>query len=80
MSSIVSQRLAVAASCVAFWFLASGWPMPRGLQWALFAMLTVLACIEKLASVMSLVSVEKDWVSFAQFLILQAILTYHRSW
>lgn len=53
--------------------------MPRALQWALFAMLTVLACIEKLASIMNLVSVEKDWVRFAQFLILRAILTHHRS-
>ncbi|OCK90509.1 uncharacterized protein K441DRAFT_689486 [Cenococcum geophilum 1.58] len=67
-----SQRLAVAASCVAFWFLASGWSIPRGLQWGLFTMLTVLACIEKLASVMNLVSVEKDWVRFAQSLDLNA--------
>ena len=50
--------------------------MPRGLQWGLFTMLTVLACIEKLASIMNLVSVEKDWVRFAQFVTLRTILTH----
>lgn len=33
-------------------------------------MLSVLACIEKLASIMNLVAVEKDWVRFTQLLIL----------
>ncbi|KAF2188549.1 iron-regulated transporter [Zopfia rhizophila CBS 207.26] len=60
--SIVLQRLAVAASCVTFWFLASGWHRSRGLTWGLLAVLALLACIEKLTSVTNLVSVEKDWV------------------
>jgi iron-regulated transporter 1 len=50
--------LAVAASCVIFWFLASGWHLSHGLKWGLLALLALLACIEKLTSVMNMVSVE----------------------
>ena len=62
MSYVVSQRLVVAASCVIFWLLASGWHMSDPLIRGLLAVLALLACVEKLASVMNLVSVEKDWV------------------
>lgn len=65
--SIVLQRGVVAASLVVFWVLAR--EMVDGKQWkvALLGLLTVLACIEKLASIMNLISVERDWVvSIAQ--------------
>lgn len=60
---IVLQRLVVAASCVIFYILAIGIPMIRAVNIVLLATLTVLACVEKLCSVLNMVSVEKDWVS-----------------
>ncbi|RJE26723.1 iron-regulated transporter [Aspergillus sclerotialis] len=60
--SIVSQRLAVAASCIILWVLAKGYAeqsLHRGL---LLAVLAVLACVEKLGSIMNFIAVEKDWV------------------
>lgn len=37
-----------------------------GEKWkpGMLAMVSLLACVEKLCSIMNLVSVEKDWVSF----------------
>lgn len=58
----VLQRLVVTVSCVGFWFLATGWPLGHGVSIGLLAFLTVLACVEKLCSIMNVVSVEKDWV------------------
>jgi iron-regulated transporter 1 len=55
--------LAVAASCATFWLLACGWLTSRYATWGLLAVLAFLACIEKLASIMNVVSIEKDWVS-----------------
>ncbi|KAJ5390382.1 uncharacterized protein N7496_001450 [Penicillium cataractarum] len=60
--SIVLQRLVVAASCVIFYILAIGRPMTRIVNVCLLAALTFLACIEKLCSILNMVSVEKDWV------------------
>ncbi|KAJ5153438.1 uncharacterized protein N7482_009916 [Penicillium canariense] len=60
--SIVFQRLVVAASCVIFYLLAIGLPMKRVVNTCLLAILTLLACFEKLCSVLNLVAVEKDWV------------------
>ncbi|OJD29534.1 iron-regulated transporter [Diplodia corticola] len=60
--SIVLQRLAVATSCVLFWFLSTGWGWIRALQSGSLAILAVLACVEKLCAVMNLVAVERDWV------------------
>ncbi|KAL7789675.1 Ferroportin1 domain-containing protein [Trichoderma afarasin] len=45
--SIVFQRLVVAGSCAIFYVLA---------------LVTFFACVEKLCSIMNLVSVEKDWI------------------
>jgi iron-regulated transporter 1 len=59
---LVLQRLVVAASCVIFYLLAIGLPMERVINTCLLAILTLLACFEKLCSVLNLVSVEKDWV------------------
>lgn len=61
--SIVGQRAAVATSCGIFWILdqdvaALGPRMRNGL----FAVTVVLACVEKICSMMNLVSVERDWV------------------
>ncbi|KAF5666201.1 ferroportin [Fusarium heterosporum] len=60
--SIVSQRLAVAVSCVVFFVLSKAPALSRELQVGLLAVLILMACIEKLASIMNLVSVERDWV------------------
>ncbi|KAJ6105270.1 hypothetical protein N7523_010080 [Penicillium sp. IBT 18751x] len=60
--SIVLQRLVVAASCVIFYLLAIDFPMKRVVKTCLLVILTLLACFEKLCSVLNLVSVEKDWV------------------
>lgn len=60
--SIVLQRLAVAASCLIFFLLQRARQADQGLRSGLLALLVALACVEKLASIMNLVSVERDWV------------------
>ncbi|KAJ5439607.1 uncharacterized protein N7458_010605 [Penicillium daleae] len=60
--SIVLQRLVVAASCAIFYVLAIGFSMTQVVNICLLATLTLLACIEKLCSILNMVSVEKDWV------------------
>ncbi|KAH8435089.1 uncharacterized protein LDX57_012718 [Aspergillus melleus] len=60
--SIVAQRVVVAASCAVFWILARGDLSLRALMPWLLTLLALLACVEKLCSVMNTVSVEKDWV------------------
>jgi solute carrier family 40 (iron-regulated transporter), member 1 len=62
----VFQRLVVAISCVIFYILAIGLPLGRGGEAGMLVLLSFLACIEKLCSIMNLVSVEKDWVSWPQ--------------
>ncbi|KAJ3994737.1 iron-regulated transporter [Lentinula boryana] len=60
--SIVLQRLAVAVSCIVFWSLVADWRWTRVLGSGNLIILAILACVEKLCSIMNLVSVEKDWV------------------
>lgn len=60
--SIVLQRVVVAASCAIFYLLAIGLPMRSVVDTCLLATLALLACVEKLCSVLNLVSVERDWV------------------
>ncbi|KAK3298702.1 Ferroporti-1 [Chaetomium fimeti] len=60
--SIIFQRLAVAASCVIFYILVIDLPLGRGGRTGMLVFLSFLACVEKLCSIMNLVSVEKDWV------------------
>ncbi|OGM44240.1 putative iron-regulated transporter [Aspergillus bombycis] len=60
--SIVLQRVVVAASCVIFYLLAMGLPMLSAMDNILLVALALLACIEKLCSIMNLISVERDWV------------------
>ncbi|BAE66043.1 unnamed protein product [Aspergillus oryzae RIB40] len=58
----VLQRIAVSASCVIFYLLAIGQPALSEIDSILLIALALLACIEKLCSIMNLVSVERDWV------------------
>ncbi|QVM06658.1 hypothetical protein D8B26_001365 [Coccidioides posadasii str. Silveira] len=60
--SVVLQRIAVAASCVVFWILATEETSGSASKSWLMALLTVLACVEKLCAIMNLISVERDWV------------------
>ncbi|KAI9042422.1 putative iron-regulated transporter [Aspergillus affinis] len=55
--SIVAQRVVVAASCAVFWVLARGDLNLRAFTPWLLALLALLACVEKLCSVMNMVSV-----------------------
>ncbi len=73
--SIVLQRLVVAASCVIFYILAIGIPVTRAVNIVLLATLTVLACVEKLCSVLNMVSVEKDWVNLYTVFDVNHLLT-----
>ncbi|KAI9663116.1 MAG: hypothetical protein M1821_008164 [Bathelium mastoideum] len=60
--SIIGQRVAVTASCVIFHLLALG-IIPGSQRMTVgLTSVTFLACVEKLCSVMNLVSVERDWV------------------
>ncbi|KAK9792193.1 putative Ferroporti-1 [Seiridium cardinale] len=61
--SIIGQRLAVAASCAILWIMEQkvGLTNTRVTD-TQFALVVLLACVEKLCSVMNLVSVERDWV------------------
>lgn len=62
--SILGQRMAVASSCAIFWVLIQEESRFRGgsTKIGLFAVTILLACLEKLFSVLNLVSVERDWV------------------
>jgi iron-regulated transporter 1 len=58
----VSQRLAVAVSCAIFLVLIKVHTMPHEVRIGLLAVSILMACIEKLAAIMNVVSVERDWV------------------
>lgn len=58
----VLQRLAVVVSCVIFYALTVRKPSGPGGDAGMLALLSAFACLEKLGSIMNLVSVEKDWV------------------
>lgn len=60
--SIILQRAVVAASCVVFFLLSKQILHGEGCRKGMLALLAALSCFEKLASIMNLVSVEKDWV------------------
>lgn len=59
---LVVQRIALSTSCAIFYILAVQWHLGRGGKTGLLVALSFLACVEKLCSIMNLVSVEKDWV------------------
>ena len=62
--SIVGQRISVAASCIILYCLCQFERMRSQPAWSYGALslLSVLACVEKLAAVMNTISVERDWV------------------
>lgn len=62
-TSIVWQRGAVIASCLLFWIMhARKESLPTWSMAILLSANILLACIEKLCSIMNTVSVERDWV------------------
>lgn len=63
-TSIVAQRLPVAASCALLLVLElKGGTLGYRRDDGIFAVIVLLAVVEKLASTMNTISVERDWVS-----------------
>ncbi|KAI0885987.1 Ferroporti-1 [Annulohypoxylon maeteangense] len=60
--SIIFQRLVVATSCVVFYIMALHEELDGQAKMGMLVLLSLLACIEKLCSIMNSISVEKDWV------------------
>ncbi|ETS74302.1 hypothetical protein PFICI_14168 [Pestalotiopsis fici W106-1] len=61
--SIIGQRLAVAVSCAVLWLMErKAGSHTYSVMQGQFALVVLLACVEKLCSVMNLVSIERDWV------------------
>lgn len=61
-TSIVCQRVAVAGSCLLLWLMAAGFTQEQTLKMVLLGVLSLIACVEKLSSMLNLLSVERDWV------------------
>jgi len=59
--SIVGQRIAVAVSCVIMYLMVTV-RMNGRVKDTCLALAILLACVEKLCSVLNLVAVERDWV------------------
>ncbi|KAK4557007.1 hypothetical protein LTR86_005988 [Recurvomyces mirabilis] len=59
--SIVGGRLAVILSALGIWALWMYKSIPWNANMALFSGLILLSCVEKAASMMNLVAVERDW-------------------
>ena len=59
---LVLQRVVVAISCTIFYLLATSMSLKGATEKGALAVLALLACVEKLCSIMNLVSVERDWV------------------
>ncbi|PGH15243.1 hypothetical protein AJ80_05596 [Polytolypa hystricis UAMH7299] len=60
--SIVFQRLAVAVSCIGFLVLEAVQSLKSWSKSCLLVVLAILACVEKLCSIVNLTAVERDWV------------------
>lgn len=60
--SITGQRSAVASSCCCFLTLLLAVDLSDFIRKALFAILTILAAIEKLSIIMNTIAVERDWI------------------
>lgn len=62
--SIIGQRVAVALSCALLYVLATIEDSKSNSlkAYGALAVLSILACVEKLAAVMNTISVERDWV------------------
>lgn len=59
--SIAFHRCSVALSCVVF-LLLQVWSVSASAKYVFFVALSVLGCFEKLASIASIVAIERDWV------------------
>jgi len=60
--SIIGQRTAVLLSCPGFWILGIVSTPVQLINYMVFGLMAVLACVEKLCSVMNLIAIERDWV------------------
>lgn len=60
--SIVGQRGAAILSCLGFWALSTNLLDFAGFKPFLIAILVLLACVEKLCSIMNTIAIERDWV------------------
>ena len=60
--SIVGQRGAVIVSCLGFLALSTAVLDVPGLRLLLIIMLVLLACVEKICSIMNIIAIERDWV------------------
>ena len=60
--AIIGQRGAVMLSCLGFWALSKDVLNFPGSRPLLIAILTILACVEKLCSIMNIIAIERDWV------------------
>ena len=60
--SIIGQRLAVISSCLGLWLLSFVSSPKTAASLVLFGIMTILACVEKLCSIMNLIAIERDWV------------------
>ncbi|CAF9928579.1 hypothetical protein IMSHALPRED_007691 [Imshaugia aleurites] len=60
--SISGQRGAVVLSCLGFWALATNVLDFPGFRLFLIVCLILLACVEKLCSIMNVIAIERDWV------------------
>ncbi|KAF4556927.1 Hypothetical protein D9617_1g088090 [Elsinoe fawcettii] len=61
-SSIVGQRLSVTISCGLIYLLDRVRNRAGFVPWILLALLSLLACIEKLSATMNTIAIERDWV------------------
>lgn len=62
-TSIIGERVAIAASCAIFLVLEARRDNDSWVDYLLFATIVLLAGVEKLCAVMNRVSVTRDWVS-----------------
>lgn len=62
--SIIGQRASVALSCLILFSMCQFEALQTQPEWSYsaLAVLSVLACVEKLAAVLNTISVERDWV------------------
>jgi iron-regulated transporter 1 len=58
----VGQRIAVIFSCIGFGYLLLHQFTSNILRYAILGILILLACVEKLCSIMNMIAVERDWV------------------
>ena len=74
----VFGRASVILSAVGFWGMAK---LSHRRKLGLFVALLALSCIEKSASIVNLVAIERDWVSFDLLCLARelVLMLLHRS-